>query len=138
MQEKTSLSTPEAEYVAASACCQDVMWLRHLLGQITCLREGQTWIWEDNTGCIAIAANRVGMVRGRTKHIALKYHYVRECYESKDVFLDKVASTDNTADILTKPLEKVLFRKHARELLHEVVNEAQVDVERKQEVKIAK
>ncbi len=77
----------------------------------------------SNAGCISLAENNLGS-SGRTKHIELKYHYVRECMQSKEVLLKKISTHENIADIMTKPLERVVFGRHAKLLLHEIQDDS--------------
>ena len=74
-----------------------------------------TIILEDNQGCIALSENPIH--HKRTKHIDVRYHYIREKLEDKTVRLQHIPTADNTADILTKPLGATKFRKHRDELL---------------------
>ena len=69
-----TLSTAEAEYVALSTAVQETVWLRKLL--IGAEENQPTVIMEDNQGAICIAKNPVA--HSRTKHIDIRYHYIRE------------------------------------------------------------
>jgi hypothetical protein len=71
------------------------------------LPPGPSVIFEDNRACIAMAANPAH--HGRTKHIGIKYHYVRECVASGDVQLKYVRTSDMWADIMTKPTRVYTF-----------------------------
>ena len=64
---------------------------------------------EDNQGAIAMAKNPVG--HARTKHIDIRYHFVREGVQNGAIFLNYVATDEMIADILTKPLPKHPFEK---------------------------
>ena len=55
-------------------------------------------------------------MHGRAKHIAIRFHFLRQHVENKEVVLKYVPSADNVADILTKPLPRAAFRK-LRDLL---------------------
>ena len=61
----------------------------------------------DNTSAINISKNP--MMHAKTKHIAIKYHYVRELVEDKEVKMECVKSKEQIADIFTKPLPKDAF-----------------------------
>ena len=61
-------------------------------------------IYCDNTSAINISKNPV--MHTKTKHIAIKYHYVRELVEDKEVKMEYVNSKEQIADIFTKPLTK--------------------------------
>jgi hypothetical protein len=66
-------------------------------------------IYEDNQAAIAISKQH--NLHERTKHIDIRYHWLRERVERKEIALTYIQSTDNLADTFTKPLAKILFRK---------------------------
>lgn len=70
-----ALSTAEAEYISLSAAAQEAIWLRGLSAEIAGGKEKQIEVHEDNQSPICMASNPV--YHGRTKHVELKYHYVR-------------------------------------------------------------
>ena len=108
MQRVVARSTAEAEYMAASDAAQEVVWLRRLLAELDTPQEGATAVYEDNQGCIAMAGKED--VSKRTKHIDVRYHYVREQVEAEVMALTWVPSAEQIADILTKPLPRTQFR----------------------------
>ena len=108
-QATVALSTAEAEYVALSAATQEAIWLRRLLTDVGESLEDPTVINEDNQGAIAMAKNPVG--HARTKHIDIRYHFVREGVQNGAIILKYVATGEMIADILTKPLPKHPFEK---------------------------
>jgi len=71
-----TLSTAEAQYVALSTAVQETVWLRKLLKDFGAEENQHTVIMEDNQGAICIAKNAVA--HSRTKHIDIRYHYIRE------------------------------------------------------------
>ena len=103
-----ALSTSEAEYVALSFATQEIVWLRKLL--ITDLKstsQKPTVLMEDNQGAISIAKNPV--VHARTKHIDIRYHYIREAVQNGTINLCFCPSENMIADLLTKPLPRGRF-----------------------------
>jgi len=88
--------------MAASAAVQEAMHLRQLLSDLSLRQEGPTAIHEDNRGCIDMSANPVTFKR--SKHIDIRYHYIRERVMSNDVKLTYIPTQDQLADLLTKPL----------------------------------
>ena len=108
-QATVALSTTEAEYVALSTATQEAIWLRRLLTDVGGPLEEPIVINEDNQGAIAMAKNPVG--HARTKHIDIRYHFVREGVQNGAIFLNYVATDEMIADILTKPLPKHPFEK---------------------------
>ena len=103
-----SLSTTEAEYIALCAATQEAIWLKSLATSMG-ITINQVTIKEDNQGCIALAKNTGN--HGRTKHIDIKYHFIRDQVKAKNVELLYCPTAEMTADILTKPLERVKFER---------------------------
>ena len=103
-QPVVSLSTTEAEYVSLCTATQEAVWLRKLLSDIKVVPTRPTTIREDNQGAIAVARNPVS--HARTKHIDIKYHYVREALNNGFIELVYCPTEQMTADILTKPLPR--------------------------------
>ena len=101
-----ALSAAEAQYLALSTSTQEAIWLRRLLADVGEPPEEPIVIHEDNQGAIAKARNPVG--HARTKHIDIRYHFVREGVQN--------GSIEMIADILTKPLPKHRFEKLVTEL----------------------
>ena len=113
-QATVALSTAAAGYVALSAATQEAIWLRRLLTDVGETLEDPIVINEDNQGAIAMAKNPVG--HAGTKHIDMRYHFVRERVQNGAIILKYVRSGDMIADILTKPLPKHSFEKFVIEL----------------------
>jgi hypothetical protein len=125
LQQKIGMSATEAEVIAASDCCREVVWLRNLLHEMSLLAPGPTIVREDNSGCLLIAKRSTA--GGRTKHITLRDRYVQECSTDGTVMLEKIASEENVADIFTKPLERVLFKRHMKKMMNEVNESSSVE-----------
>jgi hypothetical protein len=106
-QSTIAQSTAEAEYIACSAAANQCIWLRKLMLDLNDEEEGATIIKCDNISAIAIAQNPVQ--HGRTKHIPVKYHALREFEANGEIKLVYVKSEDNLADIFTKPLARGRF-----------------------------
>lgn len=106
-QSCTSQSTAEAEYVVAYMNCTQAMWMRHILEGLKIEISEPIKILCDNTSVINISKNHV--LHARTKHIELKYHFLREKVQSKDVILEHVSTKEQLAYIFTKPLPKTTF-----------------------------
>ena len=109
-----SLSSAEAEYVAATEVTKEVMWLRHLLKEIG-FPQSTTALFEDNAACVKMAENQ--LVSGRNKHMELKMHFVRERVSAGDIKLVQVSTTVQRADLFTKNLCRPLFESFRRDLL---------------------
>ena len=99
--------------MAMSDCSHQVSWIRNIFYELSiCL--GPILVHGDNQGSIFIGSNPVQEIR--TKHIDLKYHYVRECIAKGKIKVFFVPSEDNTADILTKNLGRIKFEKFCSQL----------------------
>ena len=108
-QATVSLSTSEAEYVALSTATQEAVWLKKLLTDLGAVPDKATVIMEDNQGAIAMARNPVG--HARTKHIDIRYHFVRECVAEGTIELVYCPTKLMLADLLTKPLPREQFER---------------------------
>ena len=106
-QTSISLSTAEAEYITAAACCTQVMWMKKTLQDMKVNINEPISIKCDNTSAISISKNHV--LHSKTKHIPIKYHFLREQVAQKIVKLDYVSMKEQIADIFTKPLAREPF-----------------------------
>lgn len=111
-QEVVATSTTEAEYIALAEGAKEAIWLRHLLEE---LDGGKTTarpiiIMEDNRGALLLVENPVN--HAKSKHIDVRYHFVRECAERGEIRVVGESSEEMTADILTKALNRVKHEKH--------------------------
>lgn len=106
LQKVVALSTTEAEYIAVTEASKEMVWLQNFLGE---LGKGQTnsILYSDSQSAIFLAKNPA--FHSRTKHIELKYHYIRYLLEKKTLQLVKIPGSENPADMLTKvvTLEKL-------------------------------
>ena len=99
-QAVVALSTAEAEYIALSSATQEIIWLRRLLTDLHSKPHGPTELKEDDQGAIAIAKNPI--THNRTKHIDIRYHFVRENVRDNVVNITYCPFVSMIADILTK------------------------------------
>ena len=99
-----SLSSSEAEYVALSEAVQEAQWLKYLVNNFNEYIRGVI-INEDNQGCLKMLESNKG--GNRTKHIDVKYHYVRDIMEKREMKFEYCSTELMLADILTKPLNSV-------------------------------
>jgi len=103
-QPLVALSSCEAEYVAMTSAVQEAKFLRMLLNDMFIKSPDPTVIFADNQGAIFIAKNPVN--RQRTKHIDIKYHFIRSEIKNKLVDVQYVPSDKNVADVFTKCLPR--------------------------------
>jgi hypothetical protein len=103
-QDTVALSSTEAEYMALVQATKESIWLQRLFKELGRKVEDEKQILEDNQGAIALANNPA--YHARTKHIDIRYHFVRECVENGDITLTYCNTKDMVADALTKALPK--------------------------------
>jgi len=90
--------------MAACLASGQAVWLRKMVSRLFDQVIDVTCIWCDNQSCIKMNENPV--FHDRSKHIAIKYHYIRDMIEKGAVKLQYVAIEEQTADIFTKPLAR--------------------------------
>jgi len=112
-QNSVSTSTAEAEYIAAGSCCAQILWMKNQLVDYG-LTISKIPIFCDNTSAIAITENPVQ--HSRTKHIDIRYHFIREHVMNGTIELHFVPSEKQLADIFTKPLDESTFSRLVSEL----------------------
>jgi hypothetical protein len=104
-QKTVSLSSCESEFMAATAAAKQALWLRNLISEITKQKPKPVTLFVDNNSAIALMKNPV--FHGRSKHIDLKYHFIRECVERGQIVVKKVGTEEQKADVLTKAMPAV-------------------------------
>ncbi|EWM20187.1 gag-pol polyprotein [Nannochloropsis gaditana] len=104
-QDVVALSSAESELISACSATQSAVYIRQLLMDLGFKQDEPTVIMEDNQACIAMSNNPI--IQKRTKHIDVRYHFVREKVESKEVELVYIPTQHQLADILTKPLSNI-------------------------------
>nr|GEY19954.1 copia protein [Tanacetum cinerariifolium] len=112
-QDCTALSTAEAEYVSLSACCAQVLWMRTQLTDYG-FHFDKIPIYYDSKSAIAISCNPVQ--HSRTKHIAIRYHFIKEHVEKGTIEIYFVKTDYQLADIFTKALPADRFNYLVRRL----------------------
>jgi len=102
-QEVIALSSAESEYIAMTHASKELIWIRSLLDELLGFHPLPTVLCVDNQSAIAMAKNNT--FHPRTKHIALRYHFIREVVARKKLSLLWVDTHSNKADLFTKPLD---------------------------------
>lgn len=104
-----TLSTTEAEYVSAAyGACQGV-WLKNVLDEIGYIQEEGTILFCDNSSTIKLSKNPV--LHGRSKHIHVRYHFLRELVNDEIIRLEYCGTEDQISDIMTKAVKLETFEK---------------------------
>ena len=102
-----SLSSIEEKYKAMSSATCEAIWLRRILEDIGEKQTEPTKVYCDNQSAVKLAHNHV--YHPRTKHIELQHHFIRKKIESKEIKFIYCNTSDNVADIFTKPVGKIHF-----------------------------
>ncbi len=113
-QELVTLSTAEAEYVAATHAAKEALWLHSLIGEIFSPLESSTTLFGDNKSAIALANG--GQYHSRTKHIDIRYHFIHYIIEAESIKLIYCPTDKQTADTLTKALPSAKAKHFATEM----------------------
>ena len=93
--------------MATCLACTEVVWLRKLLSGLFDIELDATSICCDNQSCIKLLVNPV--FHDKSKHIGIKYHFIRDVVEKGAVKLHYEATNEQVADVRTKPLSNVKF-----------------------------
>ncbi|KAE8255524.1 hypothetical protein A4X13_0g3015 [Tilletia indica] len=102
LQTSVAMSTVEAEYIALAEGLREGLWIRNLLSELGFPAQVPFELHTDNEGTRTIAQNPEA--HKRTKHIALRYHAIRERVQRGEISVVRVDTKDNPADVLTKHL----------------------------------
>ena len=114
MQTEIALSTTESEYIALSTAMREVIpftelmkEIAELFGILTSKPVFKCTVWEDNNSCITVAT--APKFTPRTKHTAIKYHHFRSFVSNGSIVINPIDTSEQLADILTKPLQAKSF-----------------------------
>nr|GEX29800.1 retrovirus-related Pol polyprotein from transposon TNT 1-94 [Tanacetum cinerariifolium] len=114
LQHVVALSTTEAEYMALTEAVKEDIWLRRLLEELG-VELNTVAVNCDNRRAIHLSRNHV--FHEKTKHINVRYHFIREVLKAKTVNVLKVGTEHNSADALTKVVPGLKLQ-HCLELLN--------------------
>ena len=103
-----ALSSCEAEYIAATTASTQALWLARLLGDLLGRDAEAVELRVDSKFALALAKNPV--VHERSKHIRIKYHFIRSCLDEESIKAGYINTQDQLADLLTKSLGRVKFQ----------------------------
>ncbi|CAI7740853.1 unnamed protein product [Closterium sp. NIES-54] len=106
-QPVVALSTTESKYISLCQCIQEGVWLKRLFGEFGHEFAGGVPVFVDNQSAIALAQN--ACLHGRTKHMQVRWHFIREMVACGEVILRWCPTNRQAAHILTKPLP---FERH--------------------------
>ena len=110
-QHVVALSSTEAEYIVQMHAAKEALWLRSFLRELRSAPDDPLILNCDNQGAITLAKDNKFHLR--TKHIDVRYHFIREAVEDGKVAVQYIPTGDNVSDIFTKPLAKAKFQELA-------------------------
>jgi hypothetical protein len=111
IQSTVAMSTTEAEYMAAAEAAKEALWLTGLVRELGIQQVG-VLLYCDNQSAIYLAKN---LYHARTKHIGVRFHKIRELVATCELLLEKIHTSENATDMLTKPVTTDKF-KHCLDL----------------------
>ncbi|MBW0468119.1 hypothetical protein O181_007834 [Austropuccinia psidii MF-1] len=100
-QSVVAQSTTEAEFIAMNICVKQLQWMSYLLNDLG-INSSKPTLYNDNSGALTIS--KQATLNDNTKHIEVRYQYLRELVLKKQLDIVQVSSEDMIADVLTKPL----------------------------------
>jgi hypothetical protein len=103
-------SSTEAEYVALAEAAREASWLRNLFEELGFPQTHPTIIRGDNNGSIAMARNP--QFHQRSKHIEIRWHFIRDLISKNIISIEECRDPEQTANVLTKPLTRFKHNKH--------------------------
>lgn len=99
-----ALSTTEAEYIAASDASRELLWFQAFATELHFSFISPTTLYCDNQSAIKVATN--GLLHARTKHIDIRYHFIRETIVNGHLDLVYCPTSEMIADVFTKALPR--------------------------------
>jgi hypothetical protein len=102
------LSTAEAEYIVLSVVVREAVWIHNLLAYLFGHVLDSIVIHFDNQICVKISENPV--FHDKSKHIDIKYHYIRYMVKRKRVLVQYLPTDEKVVDVLTKPLTRMKLK----------------------------
>ncbi len=106
LQTTVALSTTEAEYMAITEACKEAIWLKGLFSELNEDLQINT-VFCDSQSAIFLTKDQ--MFHERTKHIDVRYHFVRDIIARGDIVVSKISTHENPADMMTKSLPITKF-----------------------------
>jgi len=103
LQRIVALSTTETEYIATIEACKEMLWMQRFLGEIG-IKQDKYVLYCDSQSVIHLGKNPA--FHSKTKHIDLRYHWIRHVLEEEQLSLEKIHTDRNPADMLTKVLPR--------------------------------
>ena len=113
-QSVVATSTTEAEYISLSMASSEAVWIRSFFNELGLTQNEPTLIYGDNQGSLALSKNP--KFHARSKHIDIKYHFIRDLVEREEITLNYIQTDNMLADAFTKSLPESKHMKCITEL----------------------
>jgi hypothetical protein len=104
-----ALSSCEAEYLSCTHCSRQIVWFRSLFYELGFTQNDPTVLFCDNQGTVACTHDPHS--HSRMKHIDIRAHFIRDCVNKRIIDVHHIPGINNPADLLTKPLNKIVHAK---------------------------
>jgi hypothetical protein len=118
-QKSVATSSTEAELMCIYDGLDYLIWIRNVLGFLG-FPQGTTTVYQDNTSTITMAYMGRGSSGSRTRHIDLRYFYVKQFLDSKDLEIDHLGRDNMTADFFASPRQGTVFRRFRGIIMGEI------------------
>ncbi|KAJ4728518.1 Retrovirus-related Pol polyprotein from transposon TNT 1-94 [Melia azedarach] len=103
LQKCVALSTTEAEFIAATEACKELLWMKRFLQELN-FKQQQYVVFCDNQSAIHLSKN--SSFHAKSKHIDVRYHWLRDALNDNMFELEKIHTDHNASDMLTKTLPR--------------------------------
>ena len=125
-QSVTATSSCEAEFISACSCVKVLLYLKAFIQDLTgshikaswCEKPVKATIFEDNKGAIDLIKN--GILNKRSKHIEVRFHFITEKIREKQIEIKYIPTSEQIADIFTKPLLPQKFKTFKDKIVHDI------------------
>ena len=101
VQSLVALSTIKSEYMVVVEAAKEALWLTELVKEMG-IQQSEVQLHYDNHSAIFLEKNKV--YHARTKHIDVRFHKIKELVSSSELLLEKIHTSKNAANMLTKPV----------------------------------
>jgi hypothetical protein len=112
LQKCVALSTTEAEYIALTEGGKELLWMKKFLHELGLVQENFVLHCDSQS---AIHLSKHPTFHSRSKHIEVRYQWIRDAMEMKSFVVEKIHTDDNVSDMMTKPLPREKFEFCRRE-----------------------
>lgn len=113
-QSVVALSSTEAEYIALTRGAQQAMWMKYWLDEVDLPEDFPFDLLCDNLG--AISLTETTKAHGLSKHLQIRFHYIRDRVEGNEIQVKSISTHHNIADIFTKALPKLVHQKFVAQM----------------------